>query len=139
MGLADRYDATPVGLTLALTRPAPLLAIEVKTHGNAELRLIQRRLVGFDEGKVMTALAHRWDFPTTLVLGMRHCAQKKAAPKFSKLAAVLHLDADASGPPAAAPMNKLQLVLLSLLRLDPQALSDELPDMAALADTSMLH
>ncbi|OQW90053.1 MAG: hypothetical protein BWK72_02190 [Rhodoferax ferrireducens] len=130
------------GLSLVQARPEHLQAIENNTHGSAERWLLQRRLVGFDEGEVTAELAQHWDFPPALVQGMRHSAQPLAATQLPKLAAVLHLAArlaDAGGHPTPETLENLPLVLLSLLRLDPQDIGEALPDVTTLADTSMFN
>ncbi len=128
------------GLSVVQARPEYLYAIETESDGSAMRWLNQRRLVGFDEGEVTAELAQHWDFPQALVLGLRQGAQPLTGRQFSRLAAVLHLAArlaDAGGQLTTETADKLPMVLLTLLRLNPQDLFDNAPDVAALADVSM--
>jgi len=72
-------------ITMAAVRPGCLLRIEAQPIAPAERWVRQRRLTGFTEGEITAELAQHWDFPHTLVNGMRRCAQPLASGEFSAL------------------------------------------------------
>ena len=88
----------------------------------------------------MTAeLLMHWDFPPTLVNGLRHTAQPLLPIEFQRLPALLNLAgrlAD-SGAITLASLKDLPLMLLNLLQLDPEQLLKTAPDAHSLADVSM--
>ena len=129
------------GLSVVQARPEHAYAIESKPMDSAARWVFQRRLVGFDEGEVTAELAQQWDFPEALVSGLRHCAQPLAADHLSRLAAVMHLAARLADSDAvtAQSFDALPLMLLNLLKLEPQTLIDNPPDVGAMADMSMFR
>lgn len=129
------------GLNLVQVRPEHLLAIEALPAAPGERWLRQRSLVGFDEGEVTAELAQHWDFPATLVTGLRHGAQPLLRYPVAPLAAVLHLAARLAdeGPVTPASVENLPLILLAMLKLDPVGLAPCAPDEAALTDVSMFN
>ena len=128
-------------LNLAQARPLALQQIEARPIRPGERWLRQRQLIGFDEGEVTAELAQHWDFPLALVTGLRHCAQPLAPMEFSRLAAVLHLAAQMADTGAITPdsVNELPVMLLRMLKLEPQQLFLDAPDASVLADVSMFH
>ncbi len=144
----DDQEAWLCGMMLRLgeinmgqARPDCLPHIEAKPIAPMERWLRQRSWIGFDEGEVTAALAQQWDFPATLVSGLRHCAQPLACKTFSKLAAVLHLAARLAdgGPVTPDALQNLPLLVLQLLHLDVQTLGGQIPDDQALSDISMFQ
>jgi hypothetical protein len=80
-----------------------------------------------------------WDFPPSLVNGLRHTAQPLLPIEFQRLPAVLNLAgrlAD-SGAVTLAGLKDLPLMLLNLLQLDPEQLLKTAPDAHSLTDVSM--
>lgn len=128
-------------LSLGNARPLSLQQIEQKPIKPGERWLRQRHQVGFDEGEITAELAQHWDFPIELVLGLRHCAQPLGSHEFSRLSALLHLAAQLadSGPICADSVDGLPVMLLQLLKLEPQSLLNEPPDAEALADISLFQ
>jgi len=129
------------GLSLVQVRPERLLAIEALPAAPGERWMRQRNLVGFDEGEVVAELAQHWDFPATLVTGLRHGAQPLLGNPVAPLAAVLHLAARLADGGAVTPasVDDLPLILLTLLKLDAPGLSARPPDEAVLTDLSMFN
>lgn len=121
-------------LTMAEIRPGCLLRIEARPIAPAERWQRQCSVIGFHEGEVTAALAQHWDFPPTLVSGMRHCAQPLAAGEFSPLAGVLHLATRLADSGTITPESVEQLpgLLMQLLKLDSQSLQQDPPSEEAL-------
>jgi HD-like signal output (HDOD) protein len=127
------------GLSVAHARPEHAHTIEATPPDSITRWTLQRRLVGFDEGEVTAELAQQWDFPLALVLGLRHCAQPLASEHLSRLAMTMHLAARLadSGAITQQSVDALPQVLLNLLKLEPQTLIDNPPDVAAMEDMSI--
>lgn len=129
------------GLSLVQAHPEHAYTLESQPLDSAARWLLQRRLVGFDEGEVTAELAQQWDFPAAMINGLCHCAQPLASKHMSQsqLPTVLHLAARLadSGAVTQQSVDALPLVLLSLLELAPQTLIDNPPDADMLADISM--
>ncbi len=128
-------------ITLGQARPACLPHIEAKPVAPMERWLRERSLIGFDEGEVTAALAQQWDFPDSLVSGLRYCSQPLTGNTFSKLAAVLHLAARLAdgGPVTPDALQNLPLLVLQWLHLELQMMSTQIPDHQALSDVSMFQ
>jgi HD-like signal output (HDOD) protein len=126
-------------INLGQASPQALPLVEAKPIQAGERWLRQRELIGFDECVVTAELLMHWDFPTSLVTGLRHGAQPMLTPEFQRLSAVLHLAgrlAD-TGPITASALTDLPMMLLQLLQLDPAALIEDAPDASELANVSM--
>ncbi len=128
-------------LSLGHARPLSLQQIEQKPIRPAERWLRQRQLVGFDEGEITAELAQHWDFPRELVLGLRYCAQPLGSHAFCRLSALLHIAAQLadSGSICAENVDGLPIMLLQLLKLEPQMLLAAPPEAEALADISFFQ
>ena len=126
-------------LSMVQAHPEHTLALEAQSQDSAARWLLQRRLVGFDEGEVTAELAQHWDFPVALVNGLRYCAQPLTPVPWPRLATVIHLAARLAdnGAITQQSIDTLPPVLLNLLRLEPQTLMDNPPDVAALEDMSI--
>ena len=126
-------------LSIMQARPEHAYAVGSQPADSAARWVLQRRLVGFDEGEVTAELAQQWDFPVALVSGLRHCAQPLATDDLSRLATVVHLAARLADNGALTPqaIDTLPLVLLNLLQLKPQTLLANLPDVDVMVDISM--
>jgi HD-like signal output (HDOD) protein len=142
----DDQEAWLCGLMLRLgclnmeqVYPEHARALESQPMDSAARWLLQRRLVGFDEGEVTAELAQQWDFPAALVNGLRRCAQPLGSGDLSRLSVVMHLAARLadSGTVTQQSIDALPLVLLNLLKLAPQTLIDNPPDVAAMEDMSI--
>lgn len=129
------------GISLAQARPHQTAQIEAQPLAPGERWLRQRSLVGFDEGEVTAELAQHWDFPQTLVAGMRQCAQPLVCSPFSRLAAVLHLAARLADGGAVTPasVEKLPGLVLQMLNLDSQKLLLDPPEEPSLTDISLFN
>jgi HD-like signal output (HDOD) protein len=126
-------------INLGQVCPSSLPAIELKPIEPGERWLRQRQLIGFDEGQLTAELAQHWDFPASLVNGLRHTGQPLMSDQLHKLAVVLHLAgrlADA-GEVTPAVIDKLPVMVIRLLKLDPQALCLNPPDAKSLADMTV--
>jgi HD-like signal output (HDOD) protein len=126
-------------INLGQVVPSSLPKIELKPIQPGERWVRQRQWIGFDEAEVTAELARHWDFPAPLVSGLRNAGQPLLSNKFDKLAAVLHLAgrlADA-GEVTTTSVQALPIMLLQLLKLDPQTLCSNPPDAKVLADVSM--
>ncbi|OIP18527.1 MAG: hypothetical protein AUK50_05950 [Comamonadaceae bacterium CG2_30_57_122] len=129
-------------INLGQVCPFALPRIEAKPIQPGERWVRQRALIGFDEAAVTAELAQHWDFPGALVHGLRQAGQPLQPSSFNKLAAVLHLAARLAdaGAVTASSVDQLPVMLLQLLKLDPQTLCTNPPDAQALSDISMfLH
>jgi HD-like signal output (HDOD) protein len=128
-------------LSVVQAHPEHTQTIENQPMDSAVRWLLQRRLVGFDEGEVTAELAQHWDFPMALINGLRHCAQPLASDSWSRLAAVIHLAARLadSGAVTQQSIDTLPPVLLNLLKLEPKTLMDDPPDVATLEDLSIFN
>ncbi|MDR3370272.1 HDOD domain-containing protein [Rhodoferax sp.] len=129
------------GLSVVQARPEHAHTLEATPSDSVTRWTLQRRLVGFDEGEITAELAQQWDFPLALVRGLRHCAQPLATDHLSRLAAAMHLAARLadSGAVTKQSIETLPLMLLNLLKLEPQALMGNPPDVAALEDMSLFN
>jgi HD-like signal output (HDOD) protein len=126
-------------INLGQASPQDLPRVEARPIQPGERWLREREIIGFDEGVVTAELLMHWDFPSTLVNGLRHTAQPLLPPEFQRLAALLHLAgrlAD-SGAVTLATLTELPGMLLNLLQLDPQRLLETAPDAHSLTDVSM--
>lgn len=126
-------------LSIMQARPEHAYAMESQPTDSAARWVLQRRLVGFDEGEVTAELAQQWDFPEALVSGLRHCAQPLASDDLSRLAVVMHLAARLAdkGALTQQAIDALPLVLLNVLPLNPQTLLTNPPDVDVMVDISM--
>ena len=72
-------------------------------------------------------------------MGLRHAAQPLVSPEFSRLAAVLHLAGRLAdgGPVTSKAIEKMPLLVLRMLNITTEKLSDLPPDAERLADISM--
>lgn len=128
-------------ISLAKAAPFALQRVAATPVAPAERWLRQRQLIGFDEGQVIAELAEHWDFPSSLVNGLRHAAQPLISAEFSKLAAVLQLAgclAD-SGAITARTLDGLPLLVMTMLDITTDDLTANPPDADALSDISMFH
>lgn len=141
----DNQEAWLCGMMLRLgeinlgqASPQDLPRIEATPIQPGERWVREREIIGFDEGVVTAELLMHWDFPPTLVNGLRHTAQPLLPIEFQRLPALLHLAgrlAD-SGEITLASLTDLPLMLLNLLQLDPAHLLKTAPDAHSLADVS---
>jgi HD-like signal output (HDOD) protein len=126
-------------INLGQACPQDLPRVEARPIQPGERWLREREIIGFDEGVVTAELLTHWDFPPTLVNGLRHTAQPLLPSEFQRLAALLHLAgrlAD-SGAVTLATLTELPGMLLNLLQLDPARLFETAPDAHSLTDVSM--
>jgi HD-like signal output (HDOD) protein len=128
-------------LSLVQARPMSLMALQRLPIAPGERWVRQRSLIGFDEGEVTAELAQHWDFPKTLVYGMRHCAQPLLAPVFDRLAGVLHLAARLadSGSVTVQSAGALPSLLLKMMALESKTLLLNLPEEPGLTDISLFQ
>ncbi|MBP6006734.1 MAG: HDOD domain-containing protein [Rhodoferax sp.] len=126
-------------INLGQASPQDLPRVEATPIQPGERWVREREIIGFDEGVVTAELLMHWDFPPTLVNGLRHTAQPLLPIEFQRLPALLNLAgrlAD-SGAITLASLKDLPLMLLNLLQLDPEQLLKTAPDAHSLADVSM--
>jgi HD-like signal output (HDOD) protein len=126
-------------INLGQASPQDLPRVEAKPIQPGERWAREREIIGFDEGVVTSELLMHWDFPPSLVDGLRHTAQPLLPVEFQRLPALLHLAgrlAD-SGAVTLATLTELPVMLLNLLQLDPERLLETAPDAHSLADVSM--
>lgn len=126
-------------INLGQVCPFALPRIEAKPILPGERWVRQRALIGFDEAEITAELAHHWDFPAPLVAGLRQTGLPLQPSTFNQLAAVLHLAARLADAGEVTPSTvaELPVMLLQLLKLDPQTLGNSAPDAKELADISM--
>jgi HD-like signal output (HDOD) protein len=127
-------------INLGQASPQDLPRVEATPIQPGERWVRQREIIGFDEGMMTAELLMYWDFPPSLVNGLRHAAQPLLPIEFQRLPALLHLAgrlAD-SGAITLASLTNLPLMLLNLLQLEPAELLKTAPDAHSLADVSML-
>ncbi len=126
-------------ISLGKARPALLPLIEAMPAEPGERWMRQHQFIGFDEGQITAELAQHWDLPKVLVMGLRHAAQPLVNPEFSRLAAVLHLAGRLAdgGPVTSKAIEKMPLLVLRMLNITTEKLSDLPPDAERLADISM--
>jgi len=129
------------GISLCQARPAAQASLLAQPMAPGERWLRQRQLLGFDEGQLMAELAQHWDFPPTLVTGLRHAAQPLLHLQNSRLAAVLHLAARLadSGAADAAQIEALPLLVLLTLKLDLVKLAANAPTADSLTDITLFQ
>jgi len=129
------------GISLCQARPAAQASLLTQSMAPGERWLRQRQLLGFDEGQLMAELAQHWDFPPTLVTGLRHAAQPLLHLQNSRLAAVLHLAARLadSGAADAAQIEALPLLVLLTLKLDLVKLAANAPTADSLTDITLFQ
>jgi len=129
------------GISLCQARPAAQASLLTQPMAPGARWLRQRQLLGFDEGQVMAELAQHWDFPPTLVTGLRHAAQPLLHLQNSRLAAVLHLAARLtdSGAADAAQIEALPLLVLLTLKLDLVKLAANAPTADSLTDITLFQ
>jgi HD-like signal output (HDOD) protein len=126
-------------INLGQARPFCVPQIEAKPIQPGERWVRQRQLIGFDEGQITAELVRHWDFPESLIKGLRHASQPLVPTDFRKLAAVLHVAARLADGGAVTPqtISDLPVILLKMLSLDPEMLLLDAPDASELADVSM--
>jgi HD-like signal output (HDOD) protein len=128
-------------LTIAQHSPAALEQIELLPRAPGERWVRERSSAGFDEGEITGEIAARWDFPDTVIAGLRHACQPTAAPDFSRLAGIVHLAAllaDNENPDADT-LDTLPAALMGMLKLDLEKLRAKMPDAESFSDISMLQ
>ena len=127
-------------LTIAQHSEVMLDQIELQPRLPGERWSRERKLIGFDEGEITAEIAQRWDFPDTVIDGLRYAAQPMAAASFSRLAGVVHLAALIADHenPTLETLATLPLDVMRALKLDATKLAT-MPDAESFSDISMLQ
>ena len=127
-------------LTIAQHSEVMLEQIETMPRAPGERWARERKLVGFDEGEITAEIAARWDFPDTVIDGLRQAAQPMAAPTFSRLSGIVHLAALIADTdhPNLETLATLPLDVMQALKLDALKLAN-MPDAESFSDISMLQ
>jgi len=126
-------------INLGQASPKTLALVEAKPISPGERWTRQRALIGFDEGEVTAELLKHWDFPVTLVEGLRRTAQPMRDNEFLRLSAVVHVAGRLADVGVITPesLTDLPVILVQLLQLDVVQLFDAAPDAHSLADVTM--
>ncbi len=100
----------------------------------------ERKLLGFDEGKITAEIARRWDFPEAVVRGLQASGDPMATAPFSRLGGVLHLAGLMADDPAPViqDLGGLPVPVVQALRLNVEKLSAAIPSAESFSDISAL-
>ena len=129
-------------LIIAQKAPEEIFAIERLPHLAGVRWEREISALGFTEAHVAAELARRWNFPESIVQGLRTAADPLEAEPFSRIGAIVHLaallaelelDEHKSHDDAIAALPE---AVVQLLRLDPEWLREHMPDVATFTDTS---
>lgn len=144
---ADENQAWLTGMMLRLgeiiighRKPAMIGSIEMKPCAPGERWTREKALTGFDEGQIMAEIAHRWDFPDTIVEALNASAAPLSTVNFSPLGAIVHLAAFLSDQTAYTTevLQTLPDGVVQQLHLDIPTLQTQLPNPASFSDISMM-
>ena len=101
---------------------------------------LERTVLGFDEGEVMSEYAKFWKFPKEIVTALKTATRRTGKGKFCKLGGVVHLATILSELDVVddASLSLLPPEIVAQLGIDVQWLGQFLPDPQSFTDTSDL-
>ncbi|WPB56198.1 HDOD domain-containing protein [Xylophilus sp. GOD-11R] len=129
-------------LIIAQKMPQEIFEIERLPHLAGVRWEREISALGFTEAHVAAELASRWNFPETIVRGLRAAADPLAAEPFDRIGGVVHLGALLAELALDEHKNPVDAIaalppdLVRLLQLDPSWLVEHMPDVQTFIDTS---
>lgn len=127
-------------LIIVQKAPDSLAEIEKTPRLPGERWAREQALFGFNEVQITAVLAHRWNFPDTIVRGLDASAAPMATQPFCALGGIVHLAALLAEMPAAGPqaLDQLPDAVVTTLALNRDWMHSRMPERGSFIDVSFL-
>ena len=125
-------------LIIVQHRPDVLGELEREPQIPGDRWVREQQSLGFTEAQVTAELAHRWNFPTSIVRGLNTASAPLSTTPTSMLGGVLHLSSRLADTPFSAPeiVDALPQEVISILDLNRDWMRGKLPDRDSFLDLS---
>ena len=125
-------------LIIVQTKPETLTELERQPQIPGDRWSREQEVLGFTEAQVTAELAHRWNFPASIVRGLNAASDPLAAKPLSQLGAVLHLASRLADMAFSDPeiVDALPQEVIGGLDLNKDWMRSKLPEREGFLDLS---
>ena len=125
-------------LIIVQTKPETLAELERQPQIPGDRWTREQQVLGFTEAQVTAELAHRWNFPASIVRGLNAASDPLAAKPLSQLGAVLHLASRLADMAFSDPeiVDALPQEVIGGLDLNKDWMRSKLPEREGFLDLS---